>query len=334
MNKCVLVTGGSGFIGSALIRLLLQATDWLVVNVDKLTYAASPNALASAAGHPRYRFYQQDICDTAALSAIFALHQPHAVMHLAAESHVDNSIQSALPFMQSNIIGTFSLLEASRAYFAGLTAAQQQAFRFLHVSTDEVYGDLPVSAAPLTEEANYQPSSPYSASKAASDHLVFAWQRTYGLPVLMTHCTNNYGPFQHAEKLIPLMISRALQQQALPVYGDGQQIRDWLYVDDHAQALLKVLTSGSVGERYNVSGNNQLTNLTVVHTLCELLDELASAQRGNLTSYKQLIQFVTDRPGHDRRYALNSNKLQRELQWQAQTRFADGLRHTLLSYLP
>ncbi|WP_445427667.1 dTDP-glucose 4,6-dehydratase [Alishewanella sp. HL-SH05] len=334
MNKCVFVTGGSGFIGSTVVRLLLATTDFTIVNIDKLSYAANPLALKAVEGDCRYRFKQQDIVDELELHSLFTQYQPQYVMHLAAESHVDRSINSAAPFIQSNIVGTFSLLEACRKYWAQLSIQQQQMFRLLHVSTDEVYGDIPLAANAATEQTAYHPSSPYSASKAASDHLVQAWQRTYGLPVLITHCTNNYGPFQHQEKLIPLVINRALEGQPLPIYGDGQQIRDWLFVEDHAKALLTVLQKGTVGESYNISANNQLTNLEVVSIICHELDKLIPASKMGINHYNELITFVVDRPGHDRRYALDATKITQQLGWQPSTNFAEGIVKTISAYLP
>ena len=332
----ILVTGGCGFIGSALIRYLLANTTVNIINLDKLSYAANPQALADVAQSTRYQFIQGDICDAALLQQIFLQYQPDAVMHLAAESHVDRSINAADAFINSNITGSFVLLEQARHYWLQSAKAQQH-FRFLHVSTDEVYGDLASSgAAPFTEQSRYSPSSPYAASKAASDHLARAWHRTYGLPVIITHSTNNYGPWQHAEKLIPNTIHKALLGQSIPVYGNGWQIRDWLYVDDHAQALYKVLSQGVVGETYNIGGNNEKQNIDVVQAICQLMDELAPMhQRGYAlnTPHSSLITHVSDRPGHDVRYAVNSNKIDRELGWQPQQSFETGLRNTVLWYL-
>lgn len=321
----IVVTGGAGFIGSAVIRHLLTSTDHLVINVDKLSYASNLDALASAANHPRYHFEQIDICDAPAIQRLFHHYQPDAIMHLAAESHVDRSIAGPAPFIQSNIIGTYILLEAARHYWE----AGHPDFRFLQVSTDEVYGDLQHSDALFTEQSAYAPSSPYSASKAAADHLVRAWHRTYGLPVLITNCSNNYGPFQYPEKLIPLMILNALAGRALPVYGNGCQIRDWLHVEDHARALCFVLEQGQLGETYNIGGHNQKTNIEVVETICELLAELAP-RRAN---YKDLITFVNDRPGHDQRYAIDASKIARELGWKPAETFETGLRKTVEWYL-
>lgn len=329
----LLITGGAGFIGSALIRHLIQNTDERVVNLDKLTYAGNLQSLAAVADSPRYTFEQADICDRAALERIFAKHQPRAVMHLAAESHVDRSIDSAGEFIHTNIVGTFTLLEAARAYWGSLNDAQKAAFRFHHISTDEVYGDLHGTSDLFTETTPYAPSSPYSASKASSDHLVRAWQRTYGLPTLITNCSNNYGPCHFPEKLIPHIILNALSGKPLPVYGDGSQIRDWLYVEDHARALYQVVTQGKVGETYNIGGHNEKTNLEVVRTVCALLEELAPQKPAGVAKYEDLITFVKDRPGHDARYAIDAAKIGRELGWQPQETFDTGIRKTVAWYL-
>ena len=329
----LLITGGAGFIGSALIRHLIQNTDERVVNLDKLTYAGNLQSLAAVADSPRYTFEQADICDRAALERIFAKHQPRAVMHLAAESHVDRSIDSAGEFIQTNIVGTFTLLEAARAYWGSLNDAQKTAFRFHHISTDEVYGDLHGTSDLFTETTPYAPSSPYSASKASSDHLVRAWQRTYGLPTLITNCSNNYGPCHFPEKLIPHIILNALSGKPLPVYGDGSQIRDWLYVEDHARALYQVVIQGKVGETYNIGGHNEKTNLEVVRTVCALLEELAPEKPAGVAKYEDLITFVKDRPGHDARYAIDAAKIGRELGWQPQETFDTGIRKTVAWYL-
>lgn len=334
------VTGGCGFIGSAFIRYVLQHTQHNIVNIDKLTYAANPQALAMVATNPRYQFIQADICDGSLLKQLFLQYQPQAVVHLAAESHVDRSISGAADFIHTNINGTFTLLEAARDYWQTLTAVEQTAFRFHHVSTDEVFGDLATPDLPaFTEQTPYAPSSPYAASKAASDHLVRAWYRTYGLPVVLSNCSNNYGPWQHAEKLIPNTISKALAGQPIPVYGDGSQIRDWLYVEDHAQALYLVLTQGRLGESYNIGGNNQQRNIDVVTAICNLLDELLSNSPLNTKNsslkiqHSKLITFVADRPGHDVRYAVDSHKIMTELNWQPRHNFEQGLRNTVLWYL-
>ena len=326
----VLVTGGAGFIGSAVIRHILSHTDDSVVNVDKLTYAGNLESLAAVSDSERYRFEQVDICDQAALERVFAAHRPDAVMHLAAESHVDRSIEGPAAFVQTNIVGTYTLLEACRQYWQGLTGAARDAFRFHHVSTDEVFGDLDGPEGLFTESTPYAPSSPYSASKASSDHLVRAWYRTYGLPVLLTNCSNNYGPYHFPEKLIPLMILNALEGKPLPVYGRGDQVRDWLYVEDHARALCQVMARGRLGETYNIGGHNEKSNLQVVESLCDLLQELAPvAQR----RYRDLITFVQDRPGHDHRYAIDAGKIERELGWAPRETFESGLRKTVQWYL-
>ena len=329
----ILVTGGAGFIGSALIRHIIGHTDDHVVNLDKLTYAGNLQSLAAVAGNPRYTFEHADICDRAALDRIFAEHCPDAVMHLAAESHVDRSIDSAGEFIQTNIVGTFTLLEAARAYWGSLNDAQKTAFRFHHISTDEVYGDLHGTSDLFTETTPYAPSSPYSASKASSDHFVRAWQRTYGLPTLITNCSNNYGPCHFPEKLIPHIILNALSGKPLPVYGDGSQIRDWLYVEDHARALYQVVTQGKVGETYNIGGHNEKTNLEVVRTVCALLEELAPQKPAGVAKYEDLITFVKDRPGHDARYAIDAAKIARDLGWQPQETFDTGIRKTVAWYL-
>lgn len=326
----ILITGGAGFIGSALIRHLLNNTDHQVLNLDKLTYAGNLESLGSVAENPRYQFLQADIGDSAAVSQALAEFQPDAIMHLAAESHVDRSIDGPAAFIQTNIVGTYALLEATRTYWSQLEPVRKAAFRFHHISTDEVYGDLHGVDDLFTETTPYAPSSPYSASKAASDHLVRAWQRTYGLPVLITNCSNNYGPFHFPEKLIPLVILNALDGKPLPVYGNGQQVRDWLYVEDHARALLTVVTEGQVGETYNIGGHNEQKNLHVVESICALLDELQPRAEG---SYKEQISFVTDRPGHDLRYAIDASKIERELGWKPTETFDSGLRKTVLWYL-
>ncbi|WP_321348205.1 dTDP-glucose 4,6-dehydratase [Halopseudomonas oceani] len=330
----LLITGGAGFIGSAVVRTLLASTAHQVLNVDKLTYAGNLNSLPGATESPRYRFAQQDITDQAAMSLLLQEFQPDIVMHLAAESHVDRSIDGPNEFIQTNIVGTYNLLEACRGYWQGLSQEHQARFRFHHVSTDEVYGDLEGDEDLFRETTAYAPSSPYSASKAASDHLVRAWQRTFGLPTVITNCSNNYGPYHFPEKLIPHIILNALQGKPLPVYGDGAQVRDWLYVEDHARALIEVATRGEVGQTYNIGGHNEKRNIEVVETLCALLDELASAERpAQITSYRELITFVKDRPGHDRRYAIDASKIQRELGWVPQETFESGIRKTVEWYL-
>jgi dTDP-glucose 4,6-dehydratase len=376
LNK-FLITGGAGFIGSAVIRFLIQETDHQVLNLDKLTYAGNLESLASVSSNERYQFVQGDVCDRDLVSKLFADFQPDVVMHLAAESHVDRSIDGPAEFIQTNIVGTSVMLECVREYWRDLPSLEdgmdrrallamtsgpaKESFRFHHISTDEVYGSLD-DAGLFTEETAYDPSSPYSASKASSDHLVRAWHRTYGLPVLITNCSNNYGPYQFPEKLIPLMILNALEGKPLPIYGNGQQIRDWLHVEDHARALYKVVTEGQIGETYNIGGHNEKTNLEVVHTLCELLDELVppsgsprdfvarddnstSSLRGGKAdetirtpkahkrSYKDLITYVADRPGHDQRYAIDASKIQKDLGWVPAETFETGLRKTVEWYL-
>ena len=330
--KKFLVTGGAGFIGSALIRYLIGETEHQVLNIDKLTYAGNLASLSEIETNPRYQFVQGDIVDTMLVSKLFADFQPDVIMHLAAESHVDRSIDGPSDFIQTNIVGTSVLLEAARRYWDALTFVRKLAFRFHQVSTDEVYGSLDDTGL-FTEETAYDPSSPYSASKASSDHLVRAWHRTYGLPVLITNCSNNYGPYQFPEKLIPLMILNALEGKPLPVYGNGQQIRDWLHVEDHARALYKVVTEGEVGETYNIGGHNEKTNLEVVHSLCDLLDEMRPEHPNGIASYKDLITYVTDRPGHDQRYAIDASKIQEDLDWVPDETFETGLRKTAQWYL-
>lgn len=331
---CILVTGGAGFIGSAVIRHIIQHTEHFVVNLDKLTYAGNLESLAEVSTNPRYVFEHADITDRSALDRILAQHHPDAVMHLAAESHVDRSIDGPGEFIHTNVVGTYTLLEATRSYWGRLNESDKSGFRFHHISTDEVYGDLHGTDDLFTETTPYAPSSPYSASKAASDHLVRAWQRTYGLPTLVTNCSNNYGPFHFPEKLIPHIILNALHGKTLPVYGDGQQIRDWLYVEDHARALVEVVTKGEIGETYNIGGHNEQRNLTVVHTICDLLEELAPERKiPGISSYRDLITFVKDRPGHDARYAIDAGKIERELGWRPQETFESGMRKTVQWYL-
>lgn len=326
----LLITGGAGFIGSAVIRHLIGHTDAHVVNVDKLTYAGNLESLKDVSGDPRYVFEQVDICDAPQVQRVFRQHRPDAVMHLAAESHVDRSIAGPGEFIQTNVVGTYVLLEAARAYWNELDGTRKQAFRFHHISTDEVYGDLAGTDDLFTETTPYAPSSPYSASKAGSDHLVRAWHRTYGLPVIVTNCSNNYGPYQFPEKLIPLMILNALDGKPLPVYGKGDQVRDWLYVDDHARALHVAITRGAVGETWNIGGHNEKRNIDVVHQVCAILDRLRPRESG---SYADLITFVQDRPGHDLRYAIDAQKMQRELGWTPAETFDTGLEKTVRWYL-
>ncbi|MFG6655909.1 dTDP-glucose 4,6-dehydratase [Scandinavium sp. M-37] len=332
MNK-ILVTGGAGFIGSALVRHIISETADSVVVVDKLTYAGNLASLASVAQSDRFAFEQVDICDRQALDAVFARHQPDRVMHLAAESHVDRSIDGPAAFIETNIVGTYTLLEAARSWWNTLTPEKKAAFRFHHISTDEVYGDLHGSEDFFTETTPYAPSSPYSASKAGSDHLVRAWLRTYGLPTLVTNCSNNYGPYHFPEKLIPLTILNALAGKPLPVYGNGLQVRDWLYVEDHARALYRVLTTGIVGETYNIGGHNERKNIDVVRTVCALLEELVPQKPEGVAQYQDLISFVTDRPGHDVRYAIDAAKIERELGWTPEETFETGMRKTVQWYL-
>jgi dTDP-glucose 4,6-dehydratase len=327
----ILVTGGAGFIGSAVIRHIIGNTGDSVVNLDKLTYAGNLESLAGVSDSPRYAFEQVDICDRAALDQVFAEHQPDRIMHLAAESHVDRSIDGPAAFIETNIVGTYMLLEAARQYWLGLDEARKTAFRFHHISTDEVYGDLEGPQDLFLETTPYAPSSPYSASKASSDHLVRAWLRTYGLPTLVTNCSNNYGPCHFPEKLIPLVILNALDGKPLPIYGKGDQVRDWLYVEDHARALYQVVSEGVVGETYNIGGHNEKQNIEVVHTLCDLLDELRPRADGQ--SYRTQITHVQDRPGHDLRYAIDASKIQRELGWVPQETFESGIRKTVEWYL-
>ena len=333
MSKTILVTGGAGFIGSAVVRHIIESTQDSVVNVDKLTYAGNLESLESVENNPRYAFEQVDICDSKALLRVFEHHQPDAVMHLAAESHVDRSIDGPAAFIETNIVGTYTLLEAARAYWNTLNDERKVAFRFHHISTDEVYGDLEGTDDLFTETTPYAPSSPYSASKASSDHLVRAWLRTYGLPTIVTNCSNNYGPFHFPEKLIPLMILNALDGKPLPVYGNGQQIRDWLFVEDHARALYKVVTEGEVGETYNIGGHNEKANIDVVRTICRLLEELVPNKPKGVAKYEDLITYVKDRPGHDVRYAIDAAKIGRELGWKPQETFESGIRKTVEWYL-
>jgi dTDP-glucose 4,6-dehydratase len=359
----ILITGGSGFIGSNLVRLLVEEKGESVINLDKLTYAGNAESLADLDGNPNYTFEQVDLCDAAALAEVFAKHQPDAVMHLAAESHVDRSIDGPGEFIQTNIVGTFNLLQASLQYWRSLEEGSEkvetcksenvkgenlntlepshlptkESFRFLHVSTDEVYGSLAPDAPGFSETHAYDPHSPYSASKAASDHLARAWADTYGLPVLITNCSNNYGPYQFPEKLIPVVILKCLRGEPIPVYGKGENIRDWLYVKDHAEALYTVVTKGRIGETYNIGGNNERQNIELVRTLCQLMDELSEggkwkAESGN-KSFQELITFVTDRPGHDMRYAIDPTKIRDELGWEPKEDFASGFRKTVKWYL-
>ena len=338
--KMIMVTGGAGFIGSAVIRHIINDTEYKVVNVDKLTYAGNLESLKSIDSDERYSFEQVDICNSAEIKRVFEQYQPDIIMHLAAESHVDRSIDGPGEFIQTNIVGTYTLLEQARVYWMQLESIKKNEFRFHHISTDEVYGDLPhpeegggSDLALFTESTSYAPSSPYSASKASSDHLVRAWQRTYGLPALITNCSNNYGPYHFPEKLIPLIILNALEGEPLPVYGKGNQIRDWLYVDDHARALVIVATQGEVAETYNIGGHNEKQNIEVVKTICELLEELVPVKPAGIEKYADLITYVQDRAGHDLRYAIDASKIDRELGWKPQESFESGIRKTVQWYL-
>ena len=332
----ILVTGGAGFIGSAVIRHIIENTQDSVVNLDKLTYAGNLESLKNVSSNDRYAFEHVDICDSLELDRVFEIHKPDSVMHLAAESHVDRSITGPAAFIETNIIGTYALLEAARKYWNDLEQDKKAGFRFHHVSTDEVYGDLEGPEDLFTEETPYAPSSPYSASKASSDHLVRAWLRTYGFPTLVTNCSNNYGPYHFPEKLIPLVILNALEGRDLPIYGKGDQIRDWLYVEDHARALYKVVTEGEVGETYNIGGHNEKQNIEVVHTICDLLEEFVPDNKysnANAAGFKSLVTYVKDRPGHDVRYAIDAQKIEKELGWTPEETFESGIRKTVEWYL-
>ena len=331
--KKLLITGGAGFIGSAVIRHIINNSNHSVVNMDKLTYAGNLESLISVEDDPRYTFEKIDICNSTEVSQAFNKHQPDIVMHLAAESHVDRSIDGPAEFIQTNIIGTYVLLEATKEYLLGLDVNKKNNFRFHHVSTDEVYGDLKTLSDPFTEETPYSPSSPYSATKASSDHLVRAWQRTFKIPTLITNCSNNYGPYQFPEKLIPLIIIKALKGEDLPIYGNGKQVRDWLYVDDHAVALLHVVLNGVIGETYNIGGHNELKNIEVVKTICGLLDELKPSNLDGINKYEQLITHVDDRAGHDVRYAIDATKMANKLNWTPHETFESGIKKTIEWYL-
>lgn len=329
----ILITGGAGFIGSCLIRHLISKSQHTVINVDKLTYAGNQDSLNEAIGSNKYSFEQKDICDQDAVKKLLNDHKPDAIMHLAAESHVDRSIDGPSSFIETNIVGTYVLLDAVRKYWSELDESKRNSFRFHHISTDEVYGDLPNDGSLFKEDTPYDPSSPYSASKASSDHLVRAWNKTYGLPIVITNCSNNYGPNQFPEKLIPVIILNALEGKALPIYGDGKQIRDWLYVQDHIEALLTVLDSGKIGETYNIGGHNEMENIQVVKTICSILEELVPNKPSGVGKYEDLITYVKDRPGHDLRYAIDATKIQKELGWQPTETFTTGIRKTVQWYL-
>ena len=331
--KKLLITGGAGFIGSAVIRHLIDNTEHHVVNIDKLTYAGNLESLTSIENSDRYTFKQVDICDATEIKRVFDEYQPDVIMHLAAESHVDRSIDGPGEFIQTNIVGTYVLLEAARSYWSQLSEDKQQSFRFHHISTDEVYGDLEGTDDLFTEDTPYAPSSPYSAAKASSDHLVRAWQRTFELPTLITNCSNNYGPYQFPEKLIPLIILNALEGKDLPIYGDGKQIRDWLYVDDHARALVHVALTGEIGETYNIGGHNEKQNIEVVKTVCKILDKLVPSQLQGIDRYEELITYVKDRAGHDVRYAIDASKIADELGWTPDETFESGIEKTVQWYL-
>lgn len=330
--KKIIVTGGAGFIGAALVRYLIASTDVTVINVDKLTYAGNLESLGSVTESDSYIFEKVDICNAGEVERIFSTYEPDAVMNLAAESHVDRSIDGPAEFIQTNIVGTYVFLEAARNYWQALDEDRRSSFRFLHISTDEVFGSLGETGK-FTEESRYQPNSPYSASKAAADHLARAWHHTFGFPSLVSNCSNNYGPYQFPEKLIPLMILNALEGKRLPVYGKGDQIRDWLYVDDHVAGLWVVLTKGQVGETYNIGGNNEKTNICVVHSVCQILDELAPGHPQGIKNYAELITHVEDRPGHDQRYAIDTSRIKRDLNWVPEHTFDNGLRKTVGWYL-
>jgi dTDP-glucose 4,6-dehydratase len=332
-NKRILLTGGAGFIGSAVIRHIINKTDHVVLNLDKLTYAGNLQTLKSIETNPRYHFIKADICDYVKIEKILIEFKPDIVMHLAAESHVDRSISNPLTFIETNVIGTYQLLEASKKYFFQLSNRKKSLFRFHHISTDEVYGDLENNNDLFTEKTPYAPSSPYSASKASADHLVRAWHRTFDLPVVLTNCSNNYGPYHYPEKLIPHMILNALQGKLLPIYGKGNQVRDWLYVEDHAKALILVASKGIIGESYNIGGHNEKKNIEVVHMICDLLNELIPTKPKGVNQFQDLIKFVKDRPGHDQRYAIDSSKIGNDLGWKPKETFESGLRKTVMWYL-
>lgn len=332
MKKSILITGGAGFIGSAVIRYILNNSNFKIINIDKLTYASNLSSLKNYEKNKNYIFKKIDICNQKKMKGIFKKYEPQLVMHLAAETHVDRSINSADSFIKTNIIGTYNLLEISKEYFQNLKIKYKKKFRFHHVSTDEVYGDLKKKSSPADEEFKYSPSSPYSASKASADHLVRSWFRTYKFPIIISNCSNNYGPYQFPEKLIPLIILNALEKKKLPVYGNGQQIRDWLYVDDHAEALFKIITKGKVGETYNIGGNNQIKNINVVKIICNILDKIKPLNIKN-KKYSDLIVYVKDRPGHDKRYAIDIKKIKKQLKWRPKESFETGIYKTIKWYI-
>tara|TARA_A100001015_G_scaffold308940_1_gene407437 strand:+ start:1379 stop:2452 length:1074 start_codon:yes stop_codon:yes gene_type:complete len=333
LTKKILITGGCGFIGSFLVKHIIKKTKHRLVNIDKLTYAGNLESLASIKHNNKYSFKKIDICNSSKIKKIFIEYKPDIVMHLAAETHVDRSIDNSLKFIQTNILGTYTMIEEARKYWSKLTGHKKTNFRFHHVTTDEVYGDLSRNSSAFTENTPYAPSSPYSASKASSDHLVRAWHRTFNLPILITNCSNNYGPYQFPEKLIPLIILNAIQGKKLPVYGNGKQIRDWLYVEDHARALLHVALNGKVGESYNIGGQSELKNVEVVRMICKILDELKPSKFKNIKNYEQLISYVEDRPGHDKRYAIDISKIKKNLKWKPEETFVTGIKKTVIWYL-
>jgi len=329
----ILITGGAGFIGSSTIRHIINNTDHTVINVDKLTYAGNLESLISVSSDPRYFFEQVDICDINEMKRIFGHYKPDKILHLAAESHVDRSIDAPDAFIQTNVVGTYTLLDAARNYYNNLSTRQKKTFRFHHVSTDEVYGDLDKNADSFKEDTPYSPNSPYSATKASSDHLVRAWHRTYGLPTLITNCTNNFGPYQYPEKFIPLVILNAIAGKSLPIYGDGTQVRDWLYVEDHVYALIKILEDGMVGETYNIGATNEKQNLEIVEMVCDILDRLIPLENSRIKKYRNLITFVEDRPGHDKRYAIDASKVEKTMGWKPENTFENNLYKTIKWYL-
>ena len=333
MKKKIIVTGGCGFIGSALVRYIIKKSPHKILNIDKLTYAGNLDSVLSVKDNIKYMFKKTDICNSKKVKNVFSNYKPDIIIHLAAETHVDRSIDNSKKFIESNILGTYTIIEEARKYWSKLKGYEKTDFRFHHVTTDEVYGDLTKNSSAFKENTPYAPSSPYSASKASSDHLVRAWHRTFGLPILITNCSNNYGPYQFPEKLIPLIILNAINGKKLPVYGNGKQIRDWLYVEDHAKALLHVALNGKVGESYNIGGQSELKNIDVIRTICKILDEVKPSKFKNVKKYEQLISYVEDRPGHDKRYAVNISKIKKNLKWQPQETFKTGIKKTIIWYL-